>query len=63
MIVRYTKWGDADISGTVDLGIDFNQYLDGLNNSGTTWLRGDFDYSGTVDADGDFILYLTGFNN
>jgi autotransporter-associated beta strand protein len=64
ILVKYTWYGDADLSGIVDLD-DFSQFLDGYQNQGTvpaTWLHGDFDYSGLVDLD-DFSQFLFGYQN
>jgi fibronectin-binding autotransporter adhesin len=64
ILVKYTYYGDADISGVVDLD-DFSQFLDGYQHQGTvtaTWLHGDFDYSGLVDLD-DFSQFLFGYQN
>jgi autotransporter-associated beta strand protein len=62
ILVKYTYYGDADLSGTVDLD-DFNLFLAGYQAPGSvpqTWLYGDFDYSGTVDLD-DFNLFLAAY--
>jgi hypothetical protein len=61
ILVKYTYYGDADLSGTVTLD-DFTQFLDGLQHGGTTWLAGDFDFSGTVTLD-DFSQFLFGLQN
>jgi autotransporter-associated beta strand protein len=64
ILVKYTYYGDADLSGIVDLD-DFSQFLDGYQNQSTiqaTWLHGDFDYSGLVDLD-DFSQFLFGYQN
>jgi hypothetical protein len=61
VLVKFTYYGDADLSGDVTLD-DFTQFLDGFQNGGTTWLVGDFDYSGTVTLD-DFSQFLYGFQN
>jgi autotransporter-associated beta strand protein len=64
VLVKYTYYGDADLTGSVDLD-DFSLFLNGYQNPGTvtqTWLYGDFDYSGTVDLD-DFSLFLYGYQN
>jgi hypothetical protein len=61
VLVKFTYYGDADLSGDVTLD-DFTQFLDGMNNGGTTWLVGDFDYSGTVTLD-DFSQFLYGYQN
>ncbi len=60
-LVKYTYYGDADLSGNVNTD-DFNLFLDGFNgNAAPDWLFGDFDYSGGVNTD-DFNIFLDGFN-
>jgi hypothetical protein len=64
ILVKYTYYGDADLSGVVDLD-DFSQFLDGYQHQGTVtanWLHGDLDYSGLVDLD-DFSQFLFGYQN
>jgi len=59
VLIRYTPYGDADLSGTVDT-IDFNQLATNFSQSNKLWHDGDFDYSGTVDTL-DFNLLATNF--
>jgi hypothetical protein len=59
VIVKYTYYGDADLSGAVTLD-DFTLFLGGYQNAKTTWLAGDFDYSGSVTLD-DFTQFLAGY--
>jgi glucose/arabinose dehydrogenase len=59
VLVKYTYYGDADLSGVTTLD-DFTLFLNGYQTSGTTWLQGDFDYSGLVTLD-DFTLFLAGY--
>jgi autotransporter-associated beta strand protein len=59
VLVKYTYFGDADLSGAVTLD-DFTLFLNGYQNGGTTWVVGDFDYSGQTTLD-DFTLFLTGY--
>jgi hypothetical protein len=62
ILVRYTYYGDADLSGSVDLD-DFNLFLAGYQdptNVPQSWIYGDFDYSGSVDLD-DFNLFLVAY--
>jgi autotransporter-associated beta strand protein len=59
VLVRYTYYGDADLSGATTLD-DFTLFLIGLQNGGTTWVQGDFDYSGLTTLD-DFNLFLRGY--
>jgi endonuclease/exonuclease/phosphatase family metal-dependent hydrolase len=59
VLLRYTYYGDADLSGAVTLD-DFTLFLNGYQAGGTSWQQGDFDYSGAVTLD-DFTLYLRGY--
>jgi autotransporter-associated beta strand protein len=52
VLVRYTRYGDADLSGTVNLQ-DFNRLAANFG-TGTRWDQGDFTYDGAVN--------LTDFN-
>src|SRR4029453_1504540 len=64
MLVRFTYYGDADLSGDVTLD-DFTQFLNGYQTQSAAtnnWLNGDFDYSGTVTLD-DFTQFLYGYQN
>jgi hypothetical protein len=57
--VKYTYYGDNDLSGATTLD-DFTLFLAGYQNGGTTWAQGDYDYSGLVTLD-DFTLFLKGY--
>jgi hypothetical protein len=59
VLVKYTYYGDNDLSGATNLD-DFTLFLGGYQNSGTTWAQGDYDYSGLVTLD-DFTLFLKGY--
>jgi fibronectin-binding autotransporter adhesin len=62
VLVKYTYYGDADLTGSVDLD-DFNLFLAGYQdpaNVPQTWIYGDFDYTGSVDLD-DFNLFLAAY--
>jgi autotransporter-associated beta strand protein len=64
VLVKYTYYGDADLSGVVTLD-DFTLFLRGYQNAGAVtpmWFSGDFDYSGAVTLD-DFTLFLRGYQN
>jgi hypothetical protein len=61
VLVKYTYYGDADLSGITTLD-DFTLFLNGYQTAGTTWVQGDFDYSGLVTLD-DFTLFLAGYQN
>jgi hypothetical protein len=62
VIVKYTYYGDADLSGAVTLD-DFTLFLNGyqsLSPVASTWLTGDFDNSGGTTLD-DFTLFLAAY--
>jgi hypothetical protein len=59
VFVKYTYYGDGDLSGTTTLD-DFTLFLNGYQNSGTTWFQGDYDFGGLVTLD-DFTLFLKGY--
>jgi len=50
VLVKYTYYGDADLSGSVDI-TDLGQLDSDFNvvNTGAVWDQADFDYSGGVD--------------
>jgi hypothetical protein len=58
-LVRLTRYGDADLSGRVDLP-DFNRLAAHFNQSGV-WTDGDFNYDGQVNIT-DFNLLAANFN-
>ncbi len=60
VLIAYTLFGDADLSGTVD-DTDYFLANSGLANNQSGWVHGDFDYSGIID-DTDFFLLNTGFS-
>jgi hypothetical protein len=61
-LVKYTIYGDADLSGAVNAG-DFARFRAGFaNEMPDAWTFGDFNYSSVVDA-ADFNLFLFGFHN
>jgi fibronectin-binding autotransporter adhesin len=61
VLVKYTYYGDADLSGSVN-GQDYN-LIDAHNGptSGATWGEGDFNYDGKVDGS-DYSLIDNAFN-
>jgi hypothetical protein len=65
-VVRYTYYGDSSLDGKVDLGNDFNLFLQGFLNSAlltpaNSWELGDYNYDGVVDVTNDFNLFINGF--
>jgi hypothetical protein len=59
VVMRLTRWGDADLSGRVDLA-DFNRLVAHFNEDGF-WSDGDFNYDGFVNLP-DFNLLAANFN-
>jgi hypothetical protein len=59
VLLKYTYYGDSDLSGAVNLD-DFTMFLNGYQNGGTTWTQGDYNYNGAVTLD-DFNLFLKGY--
>src|SRR5262249_17885030 len=49
VLVAYTYYGDADLSGTVSSS-DFAALAQNFNSTSATWLQGDFNYDGRVNA-------------
>jgi hypothetical protein len=47
VLARYTRYGDANLDGQVNLA-DFNRLAAGFG-TGTRWDQGDFDYNGIVN--------------
>jgi hypothetical protein len=60
VLVKYTWYGDADLSGKVD-GTDYSLIDHGFNNSATGWQNGDFNYDGKIDGS-DYSLIDNAFN-
>ena len=48
VLVRYTRYGDANLDGTVNL-IDFNRLAGNFGQSDRTWSQGDFNYDGLIN--------------
>jgi hypothetical protein len=61
VLLRLTYWGDADLSGTVDIENDFFWWSNGYLGAGTGWLFGDFNYDGVVDIENDFFWWSNGY--
>ena len=60
VLVRYTYYGDADLSGTVNAA-DYARVDDGFVNHLSGWANGDFNYDGVVDGS-DYALADNAFN-
>ena len=68
LLVKYTYYGDTDLSGVVD-GTDYsridNAFLNNQNTSNpalTGWFNGDFNYDGVIDGS-DYTLIDNAFNS
>lgn len=61
VMVKYTYYGDADLSGYVD-GNDVAQWINGYNTGLTGWQNGDFNNDGVVDMN-DFNLMIQSIQN
>ncbi len=48
VLIAYTRYGDADLNGVVNLN-DFNKLAANFGRTGALWTDGDFDYSGVVN--------------
>jgi fibronectin-binding autotransporter adhesin len=63
LIVKYTYYGDSSLDGKVDLGNDFNLFLQGfVGTSGSSWVLGDYNYDGVTNT-ADFQLFLDGYKS
>ncbi len=60
VLVKYTFFGDADLSGTVN-ATDYLAIDNGFNSHLTGWQNGDFNYDGTINGD-DYTLIDNAFN-
>jgi len=61
VLVKFTYFGDADLSGSID-ATDYSLIDNGYVNSLTGWINGDFDYSGSIDAT-DYALIDNAYVN
>jgi hypothetical protein len=59
ILIRYTLYGDADLTGNVDSD-DFNRLATSFGQTGTTWARGNFNFDNFTNSD-DFNLLATNF--
>ncbi|WP_428939059.1 autotransporter-associated beta strand repeat-containing protein [Fontivita pretiosa] len=61
VLVKFTYFGDADLSGSID-ATDYSLIDNGYVNSLSGWINGDFDYSGVIDAT-DYALIDNAYVN
>jgi hypothetical protein len=59
VLVRYTRYGDANLDGGVNLQ-DFNRLASNFGGIDKVWSQGDFNYDGRVNL-GDFNLLASNF--
>lgn len=60
ILIKYTYYGDADLSGVVD-GSDYSRIDNGYLQSSTGWVNGDFNYDTLIDGS-DYTLIDNAFN-
>ena len=60
VLVRYTYYGDTNLSGAVDAS-DYSRVDNGFLNHLTGWFNGDFNYDGVVNGS-DYTLMDNAFN-
>jgi hypothetical protein len=60
VLLKYTYYGDADLSGTVD-GSDYSRIDNGYLLKLTGWNNGDFNYDGVIDGS-DYTLIDNAYN-
>jgi autotransporter-associated beta strand protein len=61
VLVKYTYYGDTNLSGSVD-GSDYANIDNGYLNNLTGWYNGDFNYDGAVNGS-DYTLMDNAFNS
>jgi hypothetical protein len=61
VLVRYTKYGDNNLDGVIDIGNDFSLFIDGMSSGAGRWINGDYTYDGKVDLGNDFNLFLRNY--
>ncbi len=60
LVIRFTRVGDTDLNGVVNL-LDFNRLADNFNKTNKLWSDGDFNYDGNVNLT-DFNMVADNFN-
>lgn len=56
ILVRYTIYGDSDLSGSLDGG-DFGMFAAGVSGAGTGWAYGDYNYDGNTADSTDYSIF------
>jgi hypothetical protein len=59
VLARWTRYGDANLDGLVNLQ-DFNRLAANFGTSNAVWTQGDFDFNGLVNL-GDFNRLAANF--
>ena len=59
ILIHYTRWGDANLDGTVNL-VDFNRLAGSFGATDAYWTQGDFNYDQTANLQ-DFNLLAGNF--
>jgi hypothetical protein len=59
IVIAYTRYGDANLDGTVNLN-DFNRLAANFGSTSATWFSGDFNYDAQVNL-ADFNLLAANF--
>ena len=64
IMIKFTYYGDTDVSGTVDAtdSANFSLGLHGINGGNAGWEFGDFDYSGGVPNSDDSQAFSLGLH-
>jgi hypothetical protein len=60
VLVKYTYYGDANLSGSID-GSDYSLIDNGSLNGLTGWYNGDFNYDGVINGS-DYTLIDNAYN-
>jgi hypothetical protein len=61
VVLKYTRFGDANLDGTLNLS-DLDALEATLATPGATgWQNGDFNYDGVVDRDNDYSIWIDSF--
>ena len=60
VLIKYTYFGDTDLSGVVD-GTDYSRIDSGFLTGATGWFNGDFNYDGVINGS-DYTLIDNAYN-
>jgi fibronectin-binding autotransporter adhesin len=62
VVIKYTYYGDSSLDGKVDLGNDFNLFLQGYLGKGSGWEFGDYNFDTATNVT-DFQMFIDGFKS